>query len=64
MILVTTMSQRLSLVNCQPENVNDLFPVHKHLLIKRSQRCRNCEHNVTKSEYNPVSIKFKIQLSA
>ena len=37
---------------------------HKHLMIKRSQRCRRCEHNLSKPEYNPTSIKFKIQLAA
>merc|ERR1719471_2663839 len=31
-------------------------------MIKRSQRCRRCEHNLSKPEYNPTSIKFKIQL--
>ena len=30
----------------------------------RSQRCRQCEHNLSKPEYNPTSIKFKIQLAA
>ncbi|XP_022100391.1 dynactin subunit 4-like [Acanthaster planci] len=44
--------------------VNDLYPRHKHLLIKRSQRCRECEHNLSKPEFNPSSIKFKIQLIA
>jgi dynactin-4 len=33
-------------------------------MIKRSQRCRKCEHNLSKPEYNPSSIKFKIQLAA
>merc|ERR1719510_2927958 len=33
-------------------------------MIKRSQRCRKCEHNLSKPEYNPTSIKFKIQLAA
>ena len=33
-------------------------------MIKRSQRCRRCEHNLSKPEYNPTSIKFKIQLAA
>ncbi|XP_071952009.1 dynactin subunit 4-like [Antedon mediterranea] len=52
----------------QPEfscsNINELFPRHKHLLIKRSQRCRECEHNLSKPEFNPSSIKFKLQLIA
>ena len=27
-------------------------------------RCRHCEHNVIKPEYNPSSIKYRIQLFA
>ena len=34
------------------------------MVVKRSQRCRICEHNLSKPEYNPTSIKFKIQLAA
>ncbi|XP_071479567.1 dynactin subunit 4-like [Diadema antillarum] len=45
-------------------SVEQLYPRHKHLLIKRSQRCRECEHNLSKPEFNPSSIKFKIQLVA
>ena len=45
-------------------SVSGVFPRHKHLMIKRSQRCRKCEHNLSKPEYNPSSIKFKIQLAA
>jgi dynactin-4 len=26
--------------------------------------CGRCEHNLSKPEYNPTSIKFKIQLAA
>ena len=48
----------------QPATIPELFPKHKHLMIKRSQRCRVCEHNLSKPEYNPTSIKFKIQLAA
>ncbi|XP_067008878.2 dynactin subunit 4 [Anabrus simplex] len=61
---VTTLTQRLAQPEFQPKYVSELYPAHKHLLIKRSQRCRSCEHNVSKPEYNPGSIKFKIQLSA
>jgi len=32
--------------------------------VKRSLRCRVCERNISKPEYSPVSIKFKIQLNA
>lgn len=61
---VTTMDQRLVQPDWQPTTVDKLFPIHKQLSVKRSQRCRNCEHNVSKPEYNPNSIKFKIQLFA
>lgn len=61
---VTTLTQRLAQPEFQKELVSELFPAHKHLMIKRSQRCRSCEHNVSKPEYNPGSIKFKIQLAA
>lgn len=61
---ITTLSQRLAQVESQPELVKDLFPKHKYLMIKRSQRCRKCEHNLSKPEYSPSSIKFKIQLAA
>jgi len=61
---VTSMSQRMAQLEFQPELIKDLFPKHKHLMIKRSQRCRRCEHNLSKPEYNPTSIKFKIQLAA
>lgn len=48
----------------QPATVDKLFPSHKSLLVKRSQRCRTCEHNVSKPDYNPNSTKFKIHLLA
>jgi len=61
---VTSLAQRLAQLEAQPSTIIDLFPRHKHLMIKRSQRCRRCEHNLSKPEYNPTSIKFKIQLAA
>ena len=64
MFSVTSMSQRLAQLEQQPHLISHLFPKHKHLMIKRSQRCRQCEHNLSKPEYNPTSIKFKIQLAA
>ncbi len=60
----TSLEQRLLNVDLQAESVSGVFPRHKHLMIKRSQRCRKCEHNLSKPEYNPSSIKFKIQLAA
>ena len=38
----------------------ELKPNCIHLMVKRSQRCRECEHNLSKPEFNPSSIKFKI----
>jgi len=61
---VTTLDQRLSQLDFQPDSFSKIYPTHKHLMIKRSQRCRRCEHNLSKPEYNPTSIKFKIQLAA
>merc|ERR1712141_511442 len=61
---IATLEQRLAQIDIQPESVLELYPRHKYLMIKRSQRCRKCEHNLSKPEYNPTSIKFKIQLAA
>uniref|UniRef100_A0AAY4E516 Dynactin subunit 4 n=1 Tax=Denticeps clupeoides TaxID=299321 RepID=A0AAY4E516_9TELE len=61
---VTTLRQRLLQPDFQPAGASQLHPKHKHLLIKRSLRCRKCEHNLSKPEFNPTSIKFKIQLVA
>ncbi|KAK8739886.1 hypothetical protein OTU49_003243, partial [Cherax quadricarinatus] len=61
---VTNMVQRMASPEWQPEMTSDLYPLHKHILVKRSLRCRHCEHNLSKPEYNPSSIKFKIQLGA
>lgn len=32
--------------------------------LNRCSRCKECGHSLRKSEYNPGSVKFKIQLSA
>ncbi|XP_026478870.1 dynactin subunit 4-like [Ctenocephalides felis] len=61
---VTTVEQRLFQPDNQAASVTGLFPQHKLLSIKQSLRCRQCEHNVIKPEYNPSSIKFKINLLA
>uniref|UniRef100_A0A8C5AZM1 Dynactin subunit 4 n=1 Tax=Gadus morhua TaxID=8049 RepID=A0A8C5AZM1_GADMO len=61
---VTTLRQRLLQPDFQPSGASQLHPKHKHLLMKRSLRCRKCEHNLSKPEFNPTSIKFKIQLVA
>lgn len=61
---VTTIDQRLGQPSHQPITVNELYPQRKNLCIKRSLRCRQCEHNVIKPEYHPGSIKYRIQLFA
>lgn len=61
---VSTISQRLHQVECQPEKTSDFYPVSQTLSVKRSLRCRECERNLSKPEYNPSSIKFKILLAA
>ncbi|KAL3876018.1 hypothetical protein ACJMK2_033907 [Sinanodonta woodiana] len=61
---VSTISQRLASPEFQPAMATDLYPNHKHLLIRHSLRCKECEHNLSKPEFNPLSIKFKIQLIA
>ncbi|KAL7016620.1 hypothetical protein ACKWTF_010073 [Chironomus riparius] len=58
---ITTIEQRFTQPANQPESVKHLYPQHKNLSIKRSIRCRHCEHNVIKPEYNPTSIKYRIQ---
>ncbi|XP_059616858.1 dynactin subunit 4 [Phlebotomus argentipes] len=61
---LTTIRQQLAQPAGQPVTVRHLFPQHKSLTIKRSLRCRQCEHNIIKPEYNPSSIKYRIQLFA
>lgn len=61
---ITSMAQRLAVPEWQVTDVNRLHPIPKLLSVKRSQRCRACDHNLTKPEYNPGSIKFKIELLA
>lgn len=64
LILVTTISQRHGQPADQPFSVNKLYPQRRFLWIKRSLRCRQCEHNVIKPEYHPTSIRYRIQLFA
>ena len=61
---VTTIEQRLEYPEFQPETVSDMMPKHSRLSVKCSQRCRKCDHYLSKPEFNPSSIKFKIQLAA
>uniref|UniRef100_A0A914ZPA8 Dynactin subunit 4 n=1 Tax=Parascaris univalens TaxID=6257 RepID=A0A914ZPA8_PARUN len=41
-----------------------LLPVKTHLFGRRAVRCKQCDHSLCKAEYNPNSIKFKIQVLA
>jgi dynactin-4 len=61
---LTVLSQRIGQPETQPIKYSGLLPTRKHLLVKRSLRCRVCERNISKPEYSPASIKFKIQLNA
>lgn len=63
-VIVTTLEQRLQHPEVQTEKINELRPQHRQFLVKRSQRCRVCEHNVSKSDLCPQSTKFKILLAA
>lgn len=58
------MDQRLQHPELQAETINELRPQRKQFIVKRSQRCRSCEHNVSKPDFCPTSTKFKIQLAA
>lgn len=62
--LVCTISQRHAQPEHQPVVAQIMCPGHKHLQAKQSHRCKECEHNVSKPEYNTTSIKFKIQFAA
>jgi len=61
---VTTIEQRIRQPERQPTAIKDVMPIHKFLSVRRSQRCRHCEHNLSKPEYNPSSVKFKLHLGA
>ena len=57
---VTSIESRVKQPSNEVINSKELLPHYTHLLVKRSQRCRECEHNLSKPEFNPSSIKFKI----
>ncbi|EDS26551.1 dynactin P62 subunit [Culex quinquefasciatus] len=48
--IITTRQQRLAQPTKQPFTMNKLYPQHKRLSIKRSLRCRQCDHNVTNQD--------------
>ncbi|XP_017765822.1 PREDICTED: dynactin subunit 4 [Eufriesea mexicana] len=61
---ITTLEQRLQHPEVQAENVNELRPQRRQFLVRRSQRCRACEHNLCKPDFCSHFAKFKIQLAA
>ena len=61
---VSSLEQRLRAVELQPPLVTHFRPVSQMLSVKRSLRCKVCDHNLSKPECNPSSIKFKILLAA
>ncbi|XP_062514335.1 dynactin subunit 4-like [Corticium candelabrum] len=60
----TTLRQRFQQPLSQPRLVNDLLPRKAHLTARYSMRCRECEHNLSKPDFNPSLTRFKIQLIA
>ncbi|XP_017471029.1 PREDICTED: dynactin subunit 4 [Rhagoletis zephyria] len=61
---VSNIKQRHGQPSDQPFTIDKLYPQRRILWIKRSLRCRQCEHNVIKPEYHPTSVKYRIQLFA
>ncbi|CAG0900254.1 unnamed protein product [Cyprideis torosa] len=61
---ISTLKQRFQMPAHQPQSLKELSPRKQVLRIRRSMRCRHCEHNLCKLEYYPTSCKFKIQLNA
>lgn len=61
---ITGISERLDQIEIQPELAYESKPVSKSLSVKRSLRCKECERNLCRSEYSPISHHFKIQSSA
>ncbi|XP_003699436.1 dynactin subunit 4 [Megachile rotundata] len=61
---ITTLEQRLQHPEVQAEKVNELRPQHRQFLVKKSQRCRVCDHCLSKPDLSSQSTKFKIKLAA
>lgn len=61
---ITTVYQRHLAPQSQPKLTAELQPHAKCLVVKRCMRCRTCEHNLSKADFNPSSIKFRINLNA
>lgn len=52
---VTNIQQRLRNLNCQPRDIQELYPAPFHLLTKREKRCKECHKFVIKPNVNPTS---------
>ncbi|KAK4468825.1 hypothetical protein MN116_007992 [Schistosoma mekongi] len=61
---ITNIQQRHLSPQIQPQYTCNLEPRPKSLVVKRSMRCRICEHNLCKADFSPSSIKFRINLNA
>lgn len=61
---ISGIEQRLVQIELQPEKVADFMPISKSLSVKHFLRCKECEHALCRSEYSPVSIRFRIQSAA
>ncbi|VDK32497.1 unnamed protein product [Taenia asiatica] len=60
----TSALQRHMAPALQPTETRNLEPRHKALAVKRSLRCKKCEHTLSKADFNPSYTKFRINLSA
>ena len=75
-VQVTSLDQRFAQLEFQPESVDNIYPTHKHLMIKRSQRCRRlvclpgfyqsqttifCEYS--SNSYDSLSLSFSLSLT-
>ena len=47
---VTTLDQRFGQIEFQPDQFSDIYPTHKHLMIKRSQRCRRYDQALSEMQ--------------
>eukprot|EP00041_Stephanoeca_diplocostata_P024186 m.606176 g.606176 ORF g.606176 m.606176 type:complete len:544 (+) comp22470_c0_seq9:233-1864(+) len=61
---VASLPQRFKNLTVQPTHYANMWPVPKRLLAKRTKRCRDCQHNLIKSDPNPTSVRFKMHLVA
>ncbi|KAL5106655.1 Dynactin subunit 4 [Taenia crassiceps] len=60
----TSVLQHHMAPSLQPTETHNLEPRRKALAVKRSLRCKKCEHTLSKADFNPSYTKFRINLSA